>query len=93
MLYRRIFCTGKRTWFSFSTEVMGGLIVAWTITFFFIFLFQCGRRPSKQWSTVLDLIKYCPHSLDNEQALAISDSIMDVIIIAMPIPVACFPSS
>lgn len=93
MFYRRLFCTGKRTWFSVSTVVMGGLIVAWTITFFFVFLFYCGSHPSKDWSTVDDIIKSCPNGLHDQLALGISDSIMDVIIIAMPIPVACSPSS
>ena len=86
MFYRRVFCTGQRTWFSISTVVMGVLIVAWTITFFFLFLFYCGSHPWKDWGTVVDLITYCPHALDNQKALGISDSIMDVFIIGLPIP-------
>lgn len=93
MFYRRMFCTGKRTWFSVSTAIMGILIIAWTITFFFLFLFYCGSHISKQWSTVVDVMKYCPNGLDDQLALGISDSIMDVFIIAMPMPVARFPSS
>lgn len=88
MFYRRIFCTGMRTWFSIGTVIMGGLIVAWTITFFFVFVFYCGTHPEKEWGTVLDIITFCPNALDNQMALGISDSIMDVIIIMMPIPVA-----
>ncbi len=93
MFYRRIFCTGKRTWFSISTVVMGSLIIAWTATFFFVFLFYCGRHPSKEWGTVVDIITYCPNALSDQLALGISDSIMDVFIITMPIPVVCLSGS
>ena len=86
MFYRRIFCTGQKTWLSISTAIMGILIVLWTITFFFLFLFYCGSHVSKEWSTVVDLITYCPHGLDRQTALGISDSIMDVFIIGLPIP-------
>ena len=86
MFYRRIFCTGQKTWLSISTTIMGILIVLWTITFFFLFLFYCGSHVSKEWSTVVDLITYCPHGLDDQRALGISDSIMDVFIIGLPIP-------
>ena len=91
MFYRRVFCTGKQTWFSISTAIMGGLIVAWTITFFFVFLFYCGNHQDKEWSTVTDLLAYCPHALDDDKAIGISDSIMDIIIIALPIPVVSRP--
>lgn len=86
MFYRRIFCTGQKTWLSISTAIMGVLIVLWTITFFFLFLFYCGSHMSKEWSTVVNLITYCPHGLDDQKALGISDSIMDVFIIGLPIP-------
>ena len=86
MFYRRIFCTGQRTWFSVSTVIMGILIVSWTIAFFFVFVFYCGSRPWEEWGTVMDVLTYCPHALDDQKALGISDSIMDVIIIGLPIP-------
>ena len=90
MFYRRIFCTGQRTWFSISTAIMGVLVVSWTIAFFFVFLFYCGSRPWEEWSTVMNIITYCPHALDDQMALGISDSIMDVVIIALPVPAVFF---
>lgn len=65
---------------------MGILIVSWTIAFFFVFVFYCGSRPWEEWGTVMDVLTYCPHALDDQKALGISDSIMDVIIIGLPIP-------
>ena len=68
---------------------MGALIVAWTTIFFFMFIFYCGSHTSKEWSTVVDVIKYCSRGVRYQTALGISDSVMDVIIIALPVPVVC----
>ena len=65
---------------------MGVLVVSWTIAFFFVFVFYCGSRPWEEWGTVVDVITYCPHALDDQMALGISDSIMDVVIIGLPVP-------
>lgn len=91
MFCRRIFCTGKRTWFSVCTWLFEILVIAWTVSFF-LFVFYCGTKPWKEWSTVLDIITYCPNAINDQMALAISDSIMDVVIIAMPIPQVCHSS-
>ena len=91
MFYRRIFYTGMRTWFSISTVVMGVMIITWTIVFFFIFILDCGSHPSKEWGTVDGIIKYCPDALNNHMAVGISDSIMDLFIIAMPLPTVSIP--
>ena len=91
MFYRRIFCTGVRTCISYSVIFMSGLIIAWTIAFFFVFIFYCGRHPSKAWGTVADIVKYCPNALNDQLALGISDAIMDIFIIAMPIPTVGIP--
>lgn len=85
MFYRRIFCTGVRTWFSISTVIMGVMITTWTIAFFFVFVFNCDSHLSKEWGTVVSVIEYCPNALNNHMAVGISDSIMDILIIAMPI--------
>ena len=92
MFCRRIFCTGKRTWFSVCTWLLEILVIAWTVSFFFLFVFYCGTKPWKEWSTVLDIITYCPNAINDQMALGISDSIMDVVIITMPIPEVCHPS-
>ena len=87
MFYRRIFCTGHRTWFWYITIAMLALIVAWTITFFFVFVFYCGNNHWAEWDTVINLETYCPDGLKYQAGLAISDFIMDIMVIALPIPV------
>ena len=69
---------------------MGVLVLLWTIAFFFVFVFYCGSRPWEEWGTVMDVITYCPHALDDQMALGISDSIMDVMIIGLPVPAVFF---
>ena len=91
MFYRRIFCTGVRTCISISITVMSVLIIAWTITFLFVFVFYCGSHLTRAWGTVVDIIEYCPNALNDQLALGISDSIMDILIIAMPMPTVSIP--
>ena len=86
MFYRRIFCTGQRTLFSIATVTVSVLIVLWTIIFFFLFVFYCGTNTWAEWTNVIDLEEYCPHGTDYQMGLAISDFIIDLIVIAMPIP-------
>ena len=92
MFYRRIFCTRTRTWFSIGTAIIGGLIVAWTISFFFVFLFYCGIQHSKEWGTVIDVVTYCSRGLHYQLGVGISDSIRDVIIIVLPVPMVWLSS-
>ena len=91
MFYRRIFCTGARTCISISVIVMSVLTIAWTTAFFFDFMFYCGSHVSRAWGTVADIVEYCPNTLNDQLALGISDSIMDILIIAMPIPTVSIP--
>ena len=86
MFYRRIFCTGQRNWFSIYTIVMLVLILIWSIAFCFVFIFRCGNDFSASWGTVEDLIVYCPTAFASQEAFAISDFIMDVMVILAPVP-------
>lgn len=86
MFYRRIFCSGSRTWFSTLTSSVLILIVVWTITFFFLFVFNCGSNIWAQWSTVNDFITRCPNASKYLAGLAISDFLMDLVVILLPIP-------
>ena len=91
MFYRRIFCTGVRTFTSVSVVAMSVLITAWTLAFFFLFTFYCGGHPSRAWGTVVDIVEHCPNTLNDELALGISDLIIDILIMAMPIPAVSIP--
>lgn len=88
--YRRLFVTQQRSWFSIATITLIGIIVAWTIAFFFVFLFYCGTHIEKEWSTVMDIIEYCPNALNDQIAIGITDAIVDIAILVIPIPMVRF---
>ena len=89
MFYRRIFCAGHRNWFWYLTIVMLVLISCWTIIFFFLFVFYCGSNVWAEWSTVMDLATNCPNGPAYQQGLAISDFLMDIMVILLPVPLVC----
>ena len=82
--FRRIFVVGKSSNFALLTASMIGIISIWIIAFFLAFLFACGRHLSAWWSPSFQT--ECIHSLAFEYGFALSDFLMDVIIMAMPVP-------
>jgi len=94
--YRRIFVTGSssRNLFGKSTIGMIILIVLWTISFVFAFFFSCGSDISAHWNERVLRAK-CDKGLTAENALAISDFLIDVMVFLLPIPMVrygCVPS-
>ena len=60
--------------------------IAWTISFFFALLFICGRNFSAYWTSTVIEKELCVDTSMLHNALAISDFILDVIIITLPLP-------
>ena len=84
--YRRIF-RGRA--FDYYSKGMIIIAIAWTIAFFFSVLFECGTHFEYLWSTLLNLVTHCTDEEKFFKAYAISDVIIDVLILAMPIPMVC----
>lgn len=84
--YRRIFVT--RTWSTFDvvSKLAGFIIVLWTIGFFLVNLFGCGKHFDWGWGPLADEY-HCVDGLKELEALMISDFITDVLVIALPFPV------
>ena len=80
--FRRIFIVHVSRKFAIASTAMISIIIIWTVAFFFGFVW-CGTRFSAWWG---------PHfrtectGLSFENGLVLSDCIMDVLIMAMPIP-------
>lgn len=90
LFYRRIFCVGMHDWFWFVNSALFVLSICWSIAFFFIFVFYCGTNHWAEWSTVGNVMKYCPNGVPYQTGLAVSDFIMDLMIILLPVqPVSC----
>ena len=87
MFYRRIFCTvnGSKA-FNIATITVAALTVLWMIGIWLSLLFICGTNFSAWWTSVKMNNTYCPGTLKYQQAMAISDTLMDVLVFVLPIP-------
>ena len=81
--YRRIF-RGKA--FDICTKIMIGLVCIWTISFFFVVMFQCGTKFFALWSNLFNNFTYCLDDLVFLKSNSISDIVTDVLILAIPAP-------
>lgn len=82
--YRRIFVSSSDV-FGWLSLGMVGVVVIWTLGFFFAILFRCGTQFWALWAPLKFLLANCYGSTPMFQAFCISDVITDVLILAMPI--------
>ena len=60
------------------------------VGFFLQLIFSCGSRFDLQWSLLSEEVeKYCINATPARLALAVSDFILDVLIIILPLPMVC----
>ncbi|CAD6445428.1 d50c81d9-2706-463f-b1d0-bde9585233ce [Sclerotinia trifoliorum] len=86
-LYRRIFVvSGHSKIFSIVTWTLIAIIISWSITFFLLFIFDCGIHTSAQWGSEAELARYCPDGIKHEEALYISEFFTNVVLALAPIP-------
>ena len=88
--YWRIFCTGTTNLYKIVIFLMMGIVAAWTISFFFGFLFACKGNFSAWWGSFENLVAQCVQTYNMELGLAVSDVITDGIIILLPIPMVSY---
>ena len=84
--YRRIFCTNKKTVPDIVILGMIYITIGWTISYFFAHVFACRGNFSAFWSSTIDLITKCVKIFIVLYSFTISDFIMDVIILLIPLP-------
>ena len=87
LFYQRIFQTGSRSVLYITIYAMVSLIAIWGIGFFFATTFECGGSTFWYlWGAVEDLM-LCPVNITQvDQALAITDFILDIFVLVFPIP-------
>ncbi|TVY58429.1 hypothetical protein LSUE1_G008188, partial [Lachnellula suecica] len=83
--YRRLFVSQKNLLDSLLC-IFVALMSAWGITFFLLVTPNCGTHPNKNWSGKGDLVRHCNNSLKYQQGFYISEFIMNIILIALPLP-------
>lgn len=86
LFYRRAF---RGSTFDYYSKGMLAIAMVWTIAFFFSCLFECKTHFDYVWSTLLNLVTHCFDEEKFFEAYAISDVILDVLILAVPIPMVC----
>lgn len=84
--YRRIFITGHNNVFPWISMAVIVVTVVWSLGYFFSFLFLCPGHPSAYWSALINIKEHCLDTMKLHNAYGISDVILDIIIILLPIP-------
>ena len=85
--YRRIFCPLKPSILNTTIWILICLTVTWTITCIITYVAACGSHPSAAWEGNIPYVLYCgKNTLPFEEAYAISDFVLDVFVLATPIP-------
>lgn len=84
--YKRIFCVnGRKGLLRMLINSTVVIIVLWTIAFCLLPLLQCGTHYSALWDG--DYNKYCHISIPFIYGLTISEFLLDVWVLMLPIPV------
>ena len=81
--YRRIF-RGRA--FDIASWVLIGVVGAWAVTFVIAILAACGTSIAANFETLGALKEECVDTFDILIALAVSDVVVDLAILFMPIP-------
>lgn len=87
--YRRIFCTMSPNMRVFNAVTIGMIVVVacWLVTFEILNGLQCHGH-FDTWNPT-EYAKYCTISWDFLFGYTVSDFLLDVLVIALPIPVVC----
>ncbi|MCJ1432699.1 hypothetical protein MMC27_002056 [Xylographa pallens] len=84
--YRRIFCVGNyMRYFNLATIFSIVTVGFWLVTFEFLAGFECGTHFAALWDGAY--AQYCTLSFPYLYGLAVSDFLLDIWILALPIPV------
>ena len=87
LFYRRIFCShNKFTVFNVLTKATLVIIFLWSLVFLIATVFQCDLHVDAAWLDGATYLKECPGVDTKNIAISVSDFIIDLWIITMPIP-------
>jgi len=84
--YRRIFNQGNDKIYARLTSAALALIAIWGVGYFFSFLFICPGHPTAYWTTLVDEKKNCINTVTLHNSYGVSDALLDLIVILLPIP-------
>lgn len=90
-MYRRIFSISRRMRVIILTTIV--LVGAWIVALFFAEVFQCSTKFWANWGSSYDIRTQCNKTTMIVFAVCLTDSIFDLTILVMPIPLVCAKSS
>ena len=88
--YSRIFCPHRRSTLSYLLWGLISLTTVWAVAFIIAYVTACGTHPAAAWESQMSYLQYCIRSLQFEEAYAISDFILDVIVLILPLPLVIY---
>ena len=81
--YRRVFRIGDSKTFDRIMFSVVAIIIAWTVSFFFALMFECGTHFDYIWRRFENR---CVKGLILQVGFAVSDFVTDFIVLIFPIP-------
>lgn len=88
-MYRRIFAVDRHGWFNLTVYATVVVIAMWCITSDFLSLYQCRNNFSAYWGG--NFRKECDLNPVWAKELAITDLILDVWVLVLPLPCVSEP--
>lgn len=85
LLYRRLFNVSRI--FNIYSAVLIVLTVLWMVGFLTANIFQCGTHPAAAWTSGKMLMKYCDDISTATTSRAITNVVMDLLIVVSPMPI------
>ncbi|TGO31395.1 hypothetical protein BHYA_1069g00010 [Botrytis hyacinthi] len=68
-------------------KISAAIIFFWTVAFIFIIIFDCGTAVWANWGSTTAQLKYCAIGFTSEYGLAISDFLVDIYVLLLPLPI------
>lgn len=85
---RRIFFAHRS--FRIASAIMAGIVVAFTVCFFFGQLFDCGTNFAANWGSLSYIAQHCPFGFMATVVYTILDAALDLAVLVLPLPwVSC----
>jgi len=85
--YRRVFCAVRPSPMNTIIWILISITAAWGVAFIGFYAGGCGRNPAAAWQGDLPFLEFCIHLTPQfEKSFAISDFILDTLVLIVPIP-------
>ncbi|KAK9771884.1 putative Integral membrane protein [Seiridium cardinale] len=83
---RRIFVGHKNSAFDWASKVLIAMVVLWSVGFWMALVVGCGKSVELHWAPLQVLVEAGCDASTPEEAMVISDLILDLFILILPLP-------